>query len=162
MESSPQSKPNEIGSHIAIILVTVANLIFITRFHEYIAWYTREPGGNVTRLSVLTADYFTWLPIPITASILAIVAYTIMIVYDNYRFRTAAQIIVQIVGIVVVTSLIFIFPFDFSAIPNATAVEVVPIGLTVFLIFMAGVYGVSSLVLFVRLRRSHTVKQETR
>ena len=91
MESSPQSKPNEISSHTAIILVTVANLIFITFFHEYIAWYTIEPGRNVTRLSVLTADYFTWLPIPIAASILAIVAYAMMIVYDNYRFRTASH-----------------------------------------------------------------------
>ena len=121
MESSPQSKPNEIGSHIAIILVTVANLILITFFHEYIAWYTIEPGRNVTRLSILTDDYFVWLPIPIAASILAIVAYTMMIVYDNYRFRTAAQIIVHIAGIVVVTSLIFIFPFDFSVIPLVTS-----------------------------------------
>ena len=158
MESSPQSKPNEVSSHIAIILVTVANLILIIFFHEYIAWYIIEPGRNVTRLSILTDDYFIWLPIPIAASILAIVAYTIMTVYDNYRFRMAAQIIVHIAGIFVVLSLVSIFPFDFSVIPNATAIAAAPIGVTAFLIFMAVVYGVSGLVLFVRLIRSYTVK----
>ena len=155
MESSPQSC-SEIGSHISIIFVTVANLIFITFFHQYIAWYTIEPDGSVTRLSMLTDAYFIWLPIPITASILAIVAYTAMIIYDRYWFRMTAQIVVIIVGIAVVVSLVSISPFDFSVIPNPTAVDVVPIVVTAFLILMAVVYGVTALVLFVRLTRSRT------
>jgi len=158
MESSPRSRTGEIGSHISIIFVTAANLIFITFFHKYIAWYTTEPDGSVTRLSMLTDDYFIWLPIPIAASILAIVAYSAMIIYDKYWFRMTAQIIVLIIGIAVVVSLVSIFPFDFSVIPNATAVDVVPTVVTVFLILMAVVYGVAALVLFVKLIRSYTVK----
>jgi hypothetical protein len=157
MKSSPQNR-GDIASHIAMILVTVANLIIITSFNEYIAWYAREPNGSLTRLPVLTNDYFVWLPIPVFASILAIVAYSVMIIYDRYWFRTIAQIILHIVGIAVVVSLLSIFPFDFSVIPNATAVGVAPIVVTIFLIFMAVVYGVSALVLFVRLVVSHAVK----
>ena len=159
MESSPQSR-SEIGTHVFMVLVTVANLILITVFHQYIAWYTTMPDGSVTRLSMLTNDYFIWLPIPITASIVAIVAYTIMIFYDRYWFRTSAQIVVHIFGIAVVVSLLSIFPFDFSVIPNAAAADVVPTAVTAFLIFMAVVYGVSALVLFVRLIRRYAVKQE--
>ena len=158
MESSPRSRTGEIGSHISMIFVTVANLIFITFFHKYIAWYTIEPDGSVTRLSMLTDDYFIWLPIPITASILVIVANTVMIIYDRYWFRQTAWIIFCIIGIAVVVSLVSIFPFDFSVIPNATAVDVVPIVVTVFLILMAVVYGVTALVLSVKLIRSYTVK----
>jgi len=158
MNSSKETGCGEIASHISMILVTVANLIFITLFHQYIAWYTIEPDGSVTRLSMLTDGYFTWLPIPITASIVAIVAFTIMIFYDKYWFRMTAQIVVIIIGIAVVVSLLSIFPFDFSVIPNATAVDVVPIAVTVFLILMAVLYGVSALVLFVKLVRSYTVK----
>ena len=161
MNSNKKTAPqgcSDIVSHIAIIVVTVANLIFITSFHEYIAWYTIEPDGSVTRLSMLTDGYFIWLPIPITASIVAIVAYTLMIIYDRYWFRTAAQIIVNSIGIAVVVSLLSIFPFDFSVIPNATVVDVVPIAVTVLLILMAVIYGVSALVLFVKLVRSYTVK----
>ena len=161
MNSNKKTAPQgcgEVLSHIGIIVVTVANLIFITLFHEYIAWYTIQPDGSVTRLSMLTDGYFIWLPIPITASIVAIVAYTLMIIYDRYWFRTTAQIIVNSIGIAVVGSLLYIFPFDFSVIPNATAVEVVPIVVTGFLILMAVIYGVSVLVLSVKLIRSYTVK----
>jgi hypothetical protein len=158
MNSSKETGCGEIGSHISMILVTVANLIFITFFHKYIAWYTIEPDGSVTRLSMLTDGYFIWLPIPITASIVAIVAFTVMIFYDKYWYRMAAQIIVISIGIAVVGSLLYIFPFDFSVIPNATAVDVVPTVVTGFLIFMAVLYGVGALVLSVNLIRSYTVK----
>ena len=158
MGSSPQSKSGEIASHISMILVTVAQLIFFTSFHKYIAWYTTEPDGSVTRLSMLTDGYFTWLPIPITASILAITAHIIFIIYDNRRFRMTVEIILYISGIAVTVSLVSIFPFDFSVIPNATAVDVVPIVVRVFFILLAVVYGVTALVLFVKLIRSYTVK----
>jgi len=144
-----------------MIFVTVANLIFFAFFHKYIAWFTTGPDGSVTRLPMLTDEYFIWLPIAITASILAIVAFTVMIFYDNYRFRMTAEIIVLITGIAVAVSLVSIFPFDFSVIPNATAVDVVPIAVRVFFILLAVFYGVTALVLFVKLRR-YIVKQETR
>jgi len=160
MESSRRSRSGEISSHIFIILVTAAQLIFFTFFHKYIAWYTTEPGGSVTRLSMLTDDYFTWLPIPITASILVIVASIAMIIYDNYRFRMTTQIIFNIIGIAVAVSLVSIFPFDFSVIPNATAVDVVPIAVTVFFILLAVFYGVTAVVMFVKLR-SYAAKQDS-
>ena len=159
MESS-RSRSGEIGSHIFMVLVTVTNLIFFTSFHKYIAWHTTEPDGSVTRLSMLTSDYFTWLPIAITASILAILAFTVMIFYDNYRFRMTAEIIVLITGVAVAVSLVSIFPFDFSVIPNATAVDVVPTAVTVFFILLAVFYGATSLVMFVKLRR-YAAKQDS-
>ncbi len=161
MESSRRTRTGEIGSDISIISVTLAQLIFFTRFHKYIAWPTTGPDGSAVRLSMLTDDYFTWLPIMITASIIVIIASIAMIVYDNYRFRKTAEISFSIIGIVVSVSLVSIFPFDFSVVPNATAVDVVPIWVRVFLIFMAVFYGIGALVMFIKLRR-HTAKQETR
>ena len=160
MEMSPRSRTGEIGSHIFMIFVTVANLIFFTFFHKYIAWFTTEPDGSVTRLSMLTDDYFIWLPIAITASILAIVAFTVMIFYDNYRFRMTAELIIIIIGIAVAVSLVSIFPFDFSVIPNATAVDVVPIVVRVILILQAIFYVIVALYTFIKLRR-YIAKQET-
>ena len=160
MESPPQSS-SEIGSHLAIIFVTVANLIFIVFFHQYIAWYTIEPGGGVTRLSLLTEGYFTWLPIPIVASIVAIAAYTMMIFYDRFWFRMVAQIVVHIFGIAVVVSLVSIFPFDFSVIPNVIVGDVAPTAVTAFLLSMAVIYVVTAIVMFVRLVRHYAVKQGT-
>jgi len=160
MELSRRNRTGEIASDIFIIIVTVANLIFFAFFHKYIAWYTTGPDGSVTQLSMLTDDYFIWLPIPITASILVIVANIVMIIYDRYWFRQTAWIIFSIIGIAVTVSLVSIFPFDFSVIPNATAVDAVPIWVTVFLILMAVFYGITALVLFVKLR-SRTSKQDS-
>jgi hypothetical protein len=96
----------------------------------------------------------------ITASIIAIVAFTVMIFYDNYRFRATAEIIVLITGIAVAVSLVSIFPFDFSVIPHATAVDVVPTVVRVFFILLTVFYGVTAWVMFVKLRR-YIAKQET-
>ena len=141
--------------------MTSAQLIFFTFFHEYIAWHTTQPDGSVTRLSMLTDDYFTWLPVMVTASIIVIVASIAMIIYDNYRFRKTCEISFNIIGIVVSVSLVAIFPFDFSVIPNDTAVRVVPIGVTVFFILLAVFYAVTALIMFRKFKRN-TAKQETR
>ncbi len=161
MGESSRSRAGQIGSDIAMILVTGANLVFITSFYEYIAWYTLEPGGGVTRLSILTDDYFVWLPIPIAASILAIAAYSVMMFYDRYWLRTTAQILLSVIGVAIVTSLLSVFPFDFSVIPNATVVEVAPRAVTVFLVLMAVIYGATAVVMLLRLIRSLIVKRET-
>jgi len=138
--------------------VTVAQFVFFAYFYKYIAWYTTEPDGSVTRLSMLTDDYFTWLPFPITASILVIVASIIMIIYNRYWFRQIAWILFCILGVTVVVSLVLIFPFDFSVISNTAAVDIVPTVVTVFFVLMAVFYGMAALVMLVQLIRHFTGK----
>ena len=156
MESSSEGRCGEIASDLSIIFVTVAQLIFFRYFYEYIAWYTRAPDGSITRLSLLTDDYFTWLPFPTIASIIVVLATIVMIVYNRHWFRQTGWIVFNILGITMVVSLLAIFPFDFSVIPNAAAADAVPKVLTGFLIFMAAFYGISALVLIVRSRRHKT------
>ena len=160
MEETPSGgRCGEIASDLSVALVTVAQLIFLIFFHEYIAWYTTGPDGSATRQSLLTDEYFTWLPFPIVASIVVVVATIVMIVYNRYWFRQAAWIVFCLMGIAVVVSLVCIFPFDFSVIPNATASALIPKALTVFLILMAVFYGTSALVLLLQWRR-RAAKQE--
>ncbi|MFC2004976.1 hypothetical protein ACFLUY_01985 [Chloroflexota bacterium] len=161
MELSPRVRSGEVSIHIFIILVTLAQLIFFTRFHKYIAWNVTEPDGSATRISMLTDDYFTWLPIMITGSIIVILASISMIIYDNYRFRRTGEISFNIIGIVVSVSLVSIFPFDFSVIPNATAVDVVPKAITAFFILLAVFYGVTALIMFRKMKRN-IAEQETK
>ena len=153
MESTPKGGCSETGSDILIVLITVAQLIFFTFFHKYIAWYATAPDGSATRISLLTEDYSTWLPFPITASIVVIVASIVMIVYGRYWFRQAAWILFCFMGIAVTVSAVCIFPFDFSVIPNATVAAALPTWVTVFLILMAAFYGICALVLSVKLIR---------
>jgi hypothetical protein len=156
LESSPRIRSGEVANHIAIILVTLAQLIFFTRFHNYIAWPTTEQDGSVTRFSMLTNDYFTWLPIMITGSIVVIVASIAMIIYPNYRFRRTTEIFFNFIGIMISVSLVSIFPFDFSVIPSDATAAVVTKAVTGFFIFLPVFYGVTALVMFLRFKKSIT------
>ena len=160
MESSQGSRCGDIASDLFIILVTATQLIFFTFFHEYIAWYTREADGSITRLSMLTDDYFNWLPIPTIGSIIVIVASFATIIYSEYWFRTVIQIMFNMIGIVIAVALVLIFPFDFSVIPNANAVDVVPKAVRAFFILLATFYAATALFMLVKLKR-HTAHQET-
>jgi hypothetical protein len=153
MDDSSAGGCGEIASDILIILITVAQLIFFVFFYEYIAWYATGAGGSTVRIPLLTGDYTTWLPFPITASVIVIVASVVMIVYDRYWFRQSAWILFCIMGMSVVLSLLTIFPFDFAAIPDATAAKIVPTAVTVVLILMAVFYGISALVLLMQFRK---------
>lgn len=108
---------------------------------------------------LLTDDYFAWLPFPTVASIVVVVATLIMLVYNRYWFRQIAWILFSIMGITVVGSLLTIFPFDFSVLPNATAADVVPTVVRVVLVLMAVFYGGTALVMLVQLR-NYAVKGE--
>ena len=147
MDSSSEGRCGEIASDISIILVTAANLIFFTYFHQYIAWYVREPSGALTRLSLLTDDYSSWLSFPTAGSTLVIVASIVMIIWSNRWFREISWILFNIIGITMVTSLLSIFPFDFSVIPNPVAADAAPKWVTGFLIFMVVFYAISALVI---------------
>ena len=76
-----------------------------------------------------------------------------MIFFDNYRFRKSGEIFFSAIGIVISISLVSIFPFDFSVIPNPTAVNIVPIAVRVFFILLPVFYGVSVIIMFLRLRK---------
>ena len=156
MEDSSGGRCGEIASDLAIILVTVAQLVFFVSFHSYIAWPVTQPGGGVVRLSLLTEAYSSWLPFPITASIIVIAATLVMIVYDRDWFRQIGWIAFCLCGITVTTSLLVIWPFDFSVIPDQKAAEILPAALTVLLICMAVFYAITALVQTVRFLRRGT------
>ena len=155
MEVSSKIKSGEISSHSSIILVTLTQFIFFTWFHKYIAWNVTGQDGSVIRLSMLTDAYFTWLPIMITGSILVIAAYIGMIIYYNYKFYKLVDISSSVIGLIISGSLAIIFPFDFRVLPNATAVDIVPIIVRVFFIALAVFYSGSAIIHFSKLKK-HT------
>jgi uncharacterized membrane protein len=145
------TRAGRIAGYSAAIFWNLALLIFFSFFHRYIAWYHIEPDGSVLQLPLLTNAYFAWLPVLITALLLSIAAYIVLIIYDKYWLRKTIQIILNIIGVAVVVSLLQIFPFNFNVIPNNTAVYVTPIIVTIALILIAVGLGVAALVHFIKL-----------
>jgi len=146
-----RTRAGRIAGYSAGIFWNVVLLIFFSFFHQYIAWYHVEQDGSVTRLSMLTSDYFFWFPILVTALVISVAANSLLIIYDRYWLREIIQIILTVIGVVVVANLVSIFPFDFSVIPSATAVDIVPVVVTIVLIIIAVGLGVGALVRFIKL-----------
>ncbi|MFC1921213.1 DUF4870 domain-containing protein [Chloroflexota bacterium] len=145
------SRAGRITGYSAAIFWNTVLLIFFSFFHKYIAWYQIEPDGGVNRISVLTGDYFIWLPIFVTALIISITANILLIIYDRYWLREIIQIILTIIGVVVVANLVSIFPFDFSTITNITIADIMPVIVTIGLVFIAVGMGIGALVRFIKL-----------
>jgi uncharacterized membrane protein len=146
-----RTRAGRVAGYGAAIFFNVVFIIFFSFFHRYIAWYHAEPDGGVTRLPLLTGDYFIWLPVLVTALVISIAAYIVLIVYDRYWLREVIQITLNAIGAAVVAKLIAIFPFDFSAIPNPTAADIMPMAVTIVLVIIAVGLGIGALVRLIKL-----------
>jgi len=102
-------------------------------------------------LPLLTGDYFTWLPILVTAFAISIAAHIVLIAYDRYWLREIVHIVLGAIGAGVVAKLVAIFPFDLTVIPNPTAADIVPVAVAVGLVIIAVGLGIGALVRLIRL-----------
>jgi uncharacterized membrane protein len=146
-----KTRAARVAGYSAAIFFNVALLIFFSFFYRYIAWYYTEADGGVTRLPLLTSDYFTWLPVLVTALAISIAAHIVLIAYDRYWLREITHITLAAIGVVVVAKLVAIFPFDFSVIPNPATADIMPVAVTIGLVIIAVGLGVGALVRLIKL-----------
>jgi uncharacterized membrane protein len=143
-----------IAASAAAIAWSIVLLIFFNYFHEYVAYYHSESVGSVvtwTRYPFFTSEINLWLPILTTTLVISIVAHIIMIILDKYILREILHIVIDIFVLATVITLLTVFPFNFSMIPNAAIISWVHIGVTAFLIFVSVVITISILVRAIKL-----------
>jgi uncharacterized membrane protein len=150
-DSSRRARADSIAGYSVVIFFNVALLVFFSFFHRYIAWYAANPDGSITRLPLLTADYFSFLPILVAAFVITIIAYIVLITYDPYWLRETIQIALGVIGIAVIVNLLVIFPFDFSVIPNDYVAGIVPGVVAAVFVLVAVGLGIGALVRFIKL-----------
>jgi uncharacterized membrane protein len=142
-----------VGSAFAIAW-SIALLIFFNFFNQYVAYYHSETVGGVTtwiKYPFFTDDVNLWLPILTTTLIIAIIGHVILIVRDRYILRELIHIVINAFGLWTVASLLSIFPFDFSVIPNPASADATYVGVKIFLIFISVGIGIAILVRVIRL-----------
>ncbi len=144
------NRAGRIAGYSIAIFFNVAFLVFFCFFYRYIAWYHAGSGGDIIRLPLLTADYFIWLPVLVTALAISIAAHILLIIYDRHWLREITQIILTAISAAVVARLIAIFPFDFAVIPNPTAADIMPVAVTIVLVIIAVGLGIGALVRLIR------------
>jgi uncharacterized membrane protein len=133
----------------SIILLVVFNF-----FNQYIAYYHGTTAGGIvswTRDPFFTSDIKLWLPILNTALAVAIIGHIIKIIVDKNLLNQAINIIIDGFGMAAVVTLLIVFPFDFSMIPNDAAAAGTDLGVHVVLIFISIGYGISLFVRIIKL-----------
>jgi len=157
------TKGGRITASAFAIAWSIILLIFFNFFSHYIAYYHSETVDGVTtwtRYPFFTQDINLWLPILITALSLTILGHIILIIFDRYTLREIVLIILDALGLAVVLTLLSVFPFDFSVIPNATAADATYSGVKILLILISIGIGIGILVRLIKLI-VHTARQVT-
>jgi uncharacterized membrane protein len=149
-----RGRSGRIAASAFAIAWSIALLIFFNFFNQYVAYYQSETVGGVTtwtRYPFFTEDINLWLPILTTTLIITIIGHIILIILDRYILRELIHIIINAFALWTVTTLLSVFPFDFSVIPNTTAAEATYLGVRIFLILVSIGIGISILVRVIKL-----------
>ena len=142
-----------VGSSFAIAW-SIAALVFFNFFSRYIAYYYFEHQGAAqvwVRVPILTSAYGEWLAVLNTTLILTIIAHALFIAYDRYVLRETGLIILNILGIATAVSMLTIYPFSFSGIPDAAIADGLDIGIKATLGIVIFLLAVATLANFIRL-----------
>jgi uncharacterized membrane protein len=149
-----RSRSGRIVASAFAIAWSIVLLIFFNFFNQYVAYYHSETGGGVTtwtRYPFFTEDVNLWLPILTTTLIIGIIGHIILIILDRYILRETIHIVINAFALWTVTTLLSIFPFDFSVIPNPAAADATYVGVWIFLIFISVGIGIAILVRVIKL-----------
>lgn len=159
--STSQRNARMAGSAFAIAWGVVL-LIFFNFYNQYIAWYEPVHSGGSTQWqmhTLVTSDFAIWLPVVTATLVISIIGHAVAITFDRYALRQTIRTILDALSAVSVITLLVIFPFDFSVLPSTAAADGTTFGLTIALICIAVICGISALVNLVQLI-IHSVKGE--
>ena len=157
-DSADDTLKNRNASSIAAsslaITWSVLCLIFFVFFRDYIAYYHYGTVDNVARwirYPILTEAFVAWLPILVTTLILFIIGHIILIYFQKYLLQETVLTVLNLFVIAAVLSLLYIFPFDFTAIPDTAIASISYIFARVGLIGIVVALGVVTLVRLIKL-----------
>jgi len=143
-----------IAASAVAIAWSIVLLVFFHFFNQYVAYYHSETAGHVTtwtRYPFFTEEISLWLPILTATLIISIVGHFVLIIFDRYILREVIQIVLDVLGLATVLTLLSIFPFDFSVIPDTTSADITHIVVTVVLAGISVGFGIGILVRVIKL-----------
>jgi hypothetical protein len=152
--TSTKGRAGRIVSSAVAIAWSVALLIFFNFFNQYIAFYHLEGAGGTSvwvRESLLNGDFVLWLPIIDVVLIFAILGHVMLIAIDKYVLREATLLVLDIFSIIALASLLSIFPFDFSPVPNEAVADALPFAVGITLGIVVFAIGIGVIVRLVKL-----------
>ncbi len=145
---------SRIATSSFIIACSIVLLIFFNFFHQYVAYYHSETAGSVTvwtKEPFFTQDINMWLPLLTVTLVLTIIGYVALMLFNREALDGIIKIVLGALGLATAATLLAIFPFDFSVIPDATAADVTDLCVRVFLVLVSVGLGIGIFVKLIKL-----------
>jgi uncharacterized membrane protein len=150
-----RTRGGRVASSSAAIAWSVVVFIFFNFFSQYIKYYqmVSTNGVNVwTSYPILQpAGFASWLIVLDISLALTVIGHIILIIFDKYVLREAIHIVLNVFGMIVIGTLLAIFPFDFSQVPNTVLFTAAPIGIISLLAFILVILVIATIVRFIKL-----------
>jgi uncharacterized membrane protein len=118
-----------------IVLFFVLNYLY-----QYIGYWNAQTANGVvtwTHRSIFTGEITRWLPILNVTLAVAVVGHFFLMFLENGLVRRSIRIVMKALGLATVISLLTIYPFDFSVIPDSTGAAAAQLAVTVILVVVA-------------------------
>lgn len=151
---APRGHGGRITASAFAIAWSIILLIFFNFFRQYFAYYEVDTAG--IGVIWMTYPFFTneivrWLPLLNTALAFSIIGHIVLIAYDRYLLRKTVMMAIDGLSLATVLTLLAIFPFDFSVIPNRAAEVATQAAVIFVLIGIAVGLGIAFLVRLIKL-----------
>ncbi|MBM3705681.1 MAG: hypothetical protein FJW66_04050 [Actinobacteria bacterium] len=127
-------------------------IIFFNFFNRYIAYYVFDASAETWEITPVITSAFGICLIFINASLLVnILGNIILIINDSFYFNNITNIVMHLFGIIAVSALLMIFPFDFTLFSFSVFGRfLVPVLKIIFIIIIVG-FSADVLVRFIKI-----------
>jgi hypothetical protein len=127
-------------------------IIFFNFYSRYMAYFQYdELAKNWNIFPFITSSFVAWLPILTISLIVSIIGNIILIINDSFYVSNITNIVMNIFGIASVSTLLWLFPFDFSVFPNLNLSAInVPIIKIILILIIIGL-GIGIFVRFIKI-----------
>ena len=152
--SAKNGNTSRTASSSLAIAWSIIILVFFVFFNQDIAYYQPETIDGISkwiRYPILTEAFVTWLPILIATLILFVIGHIILMYFDKHILQETTLTVLNLLVIATILSLLLIFPFDFTTIPNAELASILYMFAKASLIGIVVALGIGTLVRSIRL-----------
>lgn len=149
---SRDNRTGRITGYSFSIAWSIVLIIFFNFFYKYIAYYQyNELTKNWNIFPFVTSSFVAWLPILTISLIVSIIGNTILIINDSFYVSNITNIVMNIFGIASVSTLLSLFPFDFSILPDINLNGILIPIITIALILIIIGLGIGIFVRFIKI-----------
>jgi len=146
------NKAGRITGYSFSIAWSIILIIFFNFFSRYIAYYQYDELAKSWNIfPFITSSFIAWLPILTISLIVSIIGNIILIINDSFYVSNITNIVMNIFGIASVSTLLSLFPFDFSISPDINLNGILIPIITIILIVIIIGLGVGIFVRFIKI-----------